>query len=74
MATSQVEVERVAATADEPAAPRSSPSRSGLTAQGFAEITPVGGTLEEGDRVLVGISTESGEATDEETDTGGDGG
>ena len=62
---SQVEVERVAATDDEPAVTEIVTVTLGLTAQGFAEITPVDGTLVEGDRVLVGVSSEP----DPETET-----
>lgn len=63
---SQVEVERTAATDDEPAVTEIVKVKIGLTAQGFAEITPIDGTLDEGDRVLVGVSSD--DQADDESD------
>jgi multidrug efflux pump subunit AcrA (membrane-fusion protein) len=45
---------------------------TGLAAEGFVEVTPVDGTLEEGDQVVVGVQAtedEPDEETDEDTST-----
>ncbi len=55
---SQVEVERVPATATDDAVTELVDVEVGLTANGLAEVRPiVAGTLVEGDRVVVGVET-----------------
>jgi hypothetical protein len=56
--TSQVEVERSPATDDTPAETELVAVTVGLTANGLAEVAPIEpGTLEEGDRVVIGVDS-----------------
>ena len=57
--TSRVEVERERARGTRPAQTELVDVTVGLAAQGYAEVSPIDGTLEIGDRVVVG--TETGE-------------
>jgi multidrug efflux pump subunit AcrA (membrane-fusion protein) len=73
----RVEVER--SSDDGPDATEFVEVTVGLTAQGYAEISPVGGaTLAEGDRVVVGTDTgrrrSSGDSSDDSSDDGGSSG
>lgn len=65
---SRVEVER--GTGDEPGAVETVRVTVGLSADGYAEITPVGGSLTEGDRVVVGTDSGRGDASDEDSGDG----
>jgi len=77
---SQVEVERTPATAKDPGTTEVVKVKVGLTAQGFAEISAIGGgKLAKGDRVVVGAadsssadstSTDSTSTDDTSTDAG----
>lgn len=71
---SRVEVER--STGDGPDAVEMVPVRLGLSADGYAEIAPLGGaSLQEGDRVVVGMDTgRRGSGDDSEDDDGSDDG
>ena len=60
---SQVEVERQAALADDPGSTEIVKVKVGLAAQGFAEITSLGGPLAAGDRVVVGAADTTGDDT-----------
>lgn len=66
--SSRVEVERVAATDDDPGSTELVDVEVGLSAQGFVEISPLNGELEAGDRVVVG-NADSGGTDDETSDT-----
>ncbi len=64
--SSQVEVERSPATADDPGTTEVIEVSVGLTAEGFAEIGPLGGaSLVVGDRVLVGVEDSAASAQDD---------
>jgi hypothetical protein len=68
--TSRVEVEREPITDDGPGLTESVTVEVGLTADGLVEIRPVGGTIEEGDRVVVGTETTQSDAGRSDTDDG----
>ena len=71
--TSQVEVERVAATDDTPAETELIAVTVGLTANGLAEVAPIeSGTLEEGDRVVIGVDNHLLPGNAEDGDGNGD--
>ena len=66
--TSRVEVERQPVTDDGPGLTESVEVEVGLTADGLVEIRPVGATLDEGDRVVVGTETASPDTGDDVED------